>query len=65
MNNDYSYVEVPTTTQEAIAKEDHDHPIDLPVPVESSEPAGSEAPGTSNVNARTLVGPFFYRLPKI
>ena len=54
MNNDYSYVEVPATTQESIAEEDHDHTIDL----ESSEPAESEAPSASNVNARTLVGAF-------
>ena len=61
MNNDYSYIEVPVITQEAIPKleEDHDHPIDSDL--ESSESntlAELEAPAASNVNTRTLVGPF-------
>ena len=62
MNNDYSYIEVPVITQEAIPRleEDHDHPI----PDSDSESSESdtlaelEVPAASNVNTRTLVGPF-------
>ena len=57
MNDVYSYVEVPATTQEATAKEDHheDHPK------ESSETltlTGPEGPAVPKVSAPTLVGPF-------
>ena len=55
MNADYSYVGVPTTTQEAIAEEDHNHPIELS---ETQTLAGPEAPAVLNPSAPTFVGPF-------
>jgi hypothetical protein len=56
MNDNYSYVGVPDTTQEVIAKEDYDHPAS-----ESSETltlAGPEAGAAPKRSAPTLVGPF-------
>jgi hypothetical protein len=56
MNDGYSYVGIPSTTQEVIAKEDHDHPVS-----ECSETitlAGPEAPAALKQSALTLVGPF-------
>jgi len=52
MNVDYSYVGVPATTQEVIAKEGHDHPTK---PSETHTLSGSEA---LKLSAPTLVGPF-------
>ena len=55
MNGDYSYVGVPATTQEAMAKEDQDHPMESS---ETHTPAGPEAPAAPKLSAPTLVGPF-------
>jgi hypothetical protein len=55
MNDNYSCIGVPSTTQEVIAKEHPDHTI------ESSEThtlAGPEAPAAPNLSAPTLVCPF-------
>ena len=54
MNVDYSYVGLSGTTQEAMAKEDRDYPV------ESSETltlAGPEAPAALELSAPTVVGP--------
>jgi len=61
MNVNYSYAEVPATTQEIMATEDHHHPI------ESSEThtlAGAEAPAAPIVAAPKLVGPFLLSIPQ-
>jgi len=53
MNNDNSYIGVPTTTQEVMANQDHDHPV------ESSETltlAGPEAPAAPKLSRPTVVG---------
>jgi hypothetical protein len=55
MNDDYSYVEAPATTQETMAKEEHDHPLQSN---ETHTLAGLEAPAAAKVSAPTLVGPF-------
>ena len=55
MNVDYSYVGVPATTQEVIAKEGHDHPTK---PSETHILSGPEAPEALKLSAPTLVGPF-------
>jgi hypothetical protein len=57
MDVDYSYVEVSATTQEAMAKEDHDHPIESSGTVTHTlvAPDASAAP---KVSAPTLVGLF-------
>jgi hypothetical protein len=56
MNENYSYVGVPTTTQEAMANqlEDHDHPVE---PSETPTLAGPEAPAAPKLNRPTVVGP--------
>ena len=59
MNVDYSYVEVPTTTQEAMEKEDRDQPIQ---PSETHTLAAPDAPAAPEVTVPTLVCPF---LPSI
>jgi len=52
MNDDYSYVGVPATTQEAMSK-DHDHPMES----ETHTPARPEAAAVPKLSASTLVGP--------
>ena len=61
MNVDDSYVEVPTTTstQEAMAKEDHYHPLAVES-LETDTLTGTEAPAAPkapNLSAPTVVGP--------
>ena len=53
MNVDYSYAGVPTTTQEAMAKEDHYHPVES---LETDTLDGSEAPAAPKLSASTVVG---------
>ena len=56
MNDDYSYVGVPATTQEAMANQDHDHPV------ESSKMltlAGPEAPAAPKLRRPTVVHPCY------
>jgi hypothetical protein len=55
MNDEYSYVGVPTTTQEAMAKEEHDHPIESSEAHTLARPEVSVAP---KLSASTLVSPF-------
>jgi hypothetical protein len=55
MNDEYSYVGVPPTTQEAMEKEGHDHRL-----IKSSETptlAGSEAAAAPKLSAPIVVGP--------
>ena len=57
MNVDDSYVGVPTTTQEAMAKEDHYHPVES---LETDTLTGTEAPAAPKapkLSAPTVVGP--------
>jgi hypothetical protein len=56
MNDDYSYVGVPATTQEVIVKEDYEHPVSEAS--ETSTLAGPEAPAAPKQSDPTLVGPF-------
>ena len=60
MDVDYSYVEVPATTQEAIEKEHHDHPIESS---DTNTLAAPDVPAAANVTAPTLVGPFLLSIP--
>ena len=55
MNDDYSYVGVPATTQEAMENEDHDPPIESS---ETNALAEPEAPAAPKLSAPTVVGPF-------
>ena len=55
MNVDHSYVEVPTTTQEVKANEDHNyHPVES---LETDALAGPEVPAAPKLSAPTVVGP--------
>ena len=55
MNDDYSYVGVPATTQEAMANEDHDPPIESS---ETNALAEPEAPVAPKLSALAVVSPF-------
>ena len=54
MNVDHSYVEVPTTTQEVKANEDHYHPVES---LETDALARPEVPAAPELSAPTVVGP--------
>ena len=54
MNVDDSYVGVPTTTQEAMAKEDHYHPVES---LETDTLTGTEAPAALKLSAPRVVSP--------
>ena len=55
MNVECSNVGAPATTQEAIGKSEHDHPMES---FETYTLAGPEAPAAPKLSAPTLVGPF-------
>ena len=59
MDVDHSYVGVPTTTQEAMAKEGHYHPVES-LETETDTLAGPEAPAALKLSAPTVVGPIPY-----
>ena len=54
MNHGYLDVGVPDTTQESMAEEEDDHPVE---PSETLTLAGPEAPATPELSAPKLVGP--------
>jgi hypothetical protein len=62
MNDEYSYVGVPATTQEAMAEEDHDHPVELSET--HTLQAGSEAPAAPKLSAPMVVGPFMLSIAR-
>ena len=55
MNVEYSYVEVPDTTQEAMAKEDRYHSVES-LETDTGTLTGSDAPAAPKLSAPTLVG---------
>ena len=63
MNVNHSYAEVPATTQEAMATEDHHHQIE-PESSETHTLAGAEASAAPIVAAPKLVGPFLLSIPQ-
>jgi hypothetical protein len=61
MNENYSYVGVPATIQEAMEKEDCNNPV------KSSEPptlAGPEPPAVPELSAPMVVGPFLLSISR-
>jgi hypothetical protein len=60
MNDEYSYVGVPATTQEATANEEHDHPVES----ETHTPAGPEAPAAPKLSAPVVVNPFMLSITR-
>jgi hypothetical protein len=62
MNDECSYVGVPPTTQDAMAEEDHDHPVQSSAT--HTLEAGSEAPAAPKLSATMVVGPFMLSIAR-